>query len=146
MRMVATGAFRFNLGVLIRWLLVAAALWCMLCTGVAMTQRGTAFAQRLGILKGTVTRGPLAPVGRPGIRNSTPVAAARIEITTSTGETVATIQSNSDGTYSVQLVPGTYFVRVIWPTTPFGNKPPQTIIIGKGEITQLDIRVDTGIR
>jgi carboxypeptidase family protein len=122
-----------------RLLFAGAVLYCLLWAGVAQADLGT--------LKGRVTRGPLAPVERVGIPNSAPVAAARLEITTSTGGKITTVGSDSDGEYSAQLAPGTYLVTVTWPAGAF-NRPnlPATVTIKAGESTHLDIRLDTGIR
>jgi hypothetical protein len=122
-----------------RLFLITAALSCLLWTGVVRVESAT--------LEGRITRGPLFPVERIGVRNAAPVAAARLEIKVPNGRKVASVESNSAGKYSVQLAPGTYLVTVISPAGAFNRpNPPATVAIKAGEVTHFDIRLDTGIR
>jgi Carboxypeptidase regulatory-like domain len=124
---------------MMRTLLGAAILCCLLGGALALAASGR--------LEGSVSRGPLAPVERPGILNSAPVAGAAIEIATPAGKKIATVQSDSNGRYSAQLPPGTYRVVVTSPAAAFHRKNvPATVTLKAGQITRLDIRLDTGIR
>ncbi len=125
---------------------VTAALACLLCVGIAKAQLGPLSMRASGILEGTITRGPLTPVERPGIPSSAPVAAAQIEIATPDGKKAATVQTDSAGKYSAQLAPGTYVVTVTSPARALSKNLPATVTITEGATTHLDIRLDTGIR
>jgi Carboxypeptidase regulatory-like domain len=122
-----------------RMLFTRVALCCILWAGVAQ--------EALGTLEGRITRGPLTPVERLGIPNSAPVARARLGIATPTRQKITTVESNSEGEYSVQLAPGTYLVTVISPAGAFNRpNPPLTVTVKANKPTHLDIRLDTGIR
>jgi carboxypeptidase family protein len=125
---------------------VAAVLACLMCAGAAKAQLGPPSMRGSGTLEGTIARGPLTPVERPGIPSSAPVAAAQIEIATPDGKKAATVQSDSAGEYSAQLAPGIYVVTVTSPATALSKNLPATVTIKEGAATHLDIRLDTGIR
>ncbi len=122
-----------------RVLFTGAFLCCLSWAAVAQARSGT--------LEGRITRGPLAPVERLGIPNSAPVAGARLEIAAPTREKIATVESNSEGEYSVELATATHLVTVTSPAGAFNRpNPPLTVSVKAGEPTHLDIRLDTGIR
>lgn len=125
---------------------VAAVLACLMCAGIANARFEAPSMPGSGTLEGTITRGPLTPIERPGIPSSAPVAAAQIGIATPDGKKAATVQSGSAGEYSVQLAPGTYVVTVTSPARALSKNLPATVTITEGATTHLDIRLDTGIR
>ncbi len=127
--------------------LVIAALAIVLASaGIATAQPTASIAPGIGVLEGTVTRGPISPLSRPGVPNSAPVAEAQLQITDPTGKVVATAQSASDGSYSVELPPGDYLVSIASPTTRFGRRGPTEVTITAGQRAHLDLQIDTGIR
>jgi hypothetical protein len=102
------------------------------CASTPMKLVGTGVA-------GTVTRGPITPVcvaeqpcdgPAPGIRVSISQQGAIVERTTTA----------ADGTFAVALFPGRYLCTVA------GRAPSQTFDVETGDVTHLDVRVDTGIR
>jgi carboxypeptidase family protein len=127
-------------------LIVAALAMLLISAQVAAAQPAATPAPGSGTLEGIVTRGPLAPLERMGVPNSTPVAEAQLEIADSSGKVVATAQSASDGSYSVDLPIGTYAIRVVSPASRFGKHYPATVTIAAGQRAHLDIQIDTGIR
>ena len=106
---------------------------------------------QVGALEGRVSIGPLTPVERVGVPTPTPppevYAARSINIFQANGKTlVANVKINPDGTYRVELKPGTYVVNIARTGLDRGTDLPRTITIVDGQTTHLDIDIDTGIR
>jgi hypothetical protein len=105
-------------------------------------------APAMGVLSGRATFWPVAPVAGPGIsRTARPVAGARIMIYGPGGVEVATVTTDPDGRYRVELPPGRYRLEM-GPGGPGRHTKdlPAEITIAPGQETRRDIRVDTGIR
>lgn len=105
-----------------------------------------------GILKGHVDIGPLQPISQAGVPEPTPsaeiYAAWRIVVFSEDGiREIASSTINSAGMYEISLPPGSYLVAGR-PASGTGllGQPKQPVEIFKGEITQQDISIDTGIR
>jgi hypothetical protein len=108
-------------------------------------------AAQTGSLRGTVTVGPLTPVERVGV--PTPIPAP--EIFTSRGLNIyksgsilvfASLNFNTDGTYSIDLPAGAYDVKLKDAGIQFSKGLPAAVTITAGKVTTLDISIDTGIR
>jgi hypothetical protein len=101
-----------------------------------------------GVLLGRVTQGPMVPVERvdhvvpPG-----PVVGAQILISDVDGNRVATLVTDEQGRYRVDLAPGSYRVDMVR-VGRFGLSKdlPATVTVYAGQESRLDVRVDTGIR
>ncbi len=104
-----------------------------------------------GFLEGKVTIGPLCPVERnPPDPRCQPTEetykAWPIAVYTPDKETkVAQIEPLVNGTYKVELPVGEYVVD-LEKQHMFGKNLPAAVTIKKGEITTLNIDIDTGIR
>ena len=106
---------------------------------------------QVGTLEGRVSIGPLTPVERVGVPTPIPppevYAARSINIFQTDGKTlVANVKINPDGTYRVELKPGTYVVNIARTGLDRGTDLPKTITIVNGQTTHLVIDIDTGIR
>lgn len=106
-----------------------------------------------GTLEGKVTVGPLTPVVRAGEPEPTPppeVFTSRgLAIFKADGQTlVKRLAFQADGTYQVELPAGQYVVDLDHQrnTIEHARGLPAQVEIRAGEITQLDIDIDTGIR
>jgi hypothetical protein len=105
-----------------------------------------------GILHGKVTVGPLQPVERAGVPSPTPppevFTSRSINIFQSDGKTlVANAHFSPDGTYRVNLPPGTYIIDIPHNGGLGSAKGlPKTITIDSNQTVELDIDIDTGIR
>ncbi len=104
-----------------------------------------------GILEGQVTIGPLVPVERIGVPTPTTppeaYAARSLDIFQPDGATlVVNVKIDSDGTYRVELPPGTYVVKLASTGIDRGVSLPQTVEIVSGQSLRLDFDIDTGIR
>ena len=113
----------------------------------------TATPQNLatGTLRGHVTIGPLVPVLREGEPEPTPApevyAARQIVIYESDGKSVvARVEINPQGNYEASLPVGVYIVDINRIGIDSASGLPQEVEIKEGEITILDVDIDTGIR
>ncbi len=104
-----------------------------------------------GTLEGKVAVGPLTPVEQAGVTPPAPPA----EVFTSRGieirqkddaDVYKTIHFNADGTYAISLHEGTYTVRLISSGIDRAAELPASVKITAGEVTELNITIDTGIR
>ena len=106
--------------------------------------------QANGVLEGRVSIGPICPVERvppdpacqpkPETYQAWPIGVFEGK------HKVTTIVVKADGTFSMELPPGTYVVDHL-KQQHFGKGTlPATVEINSGETTTLDIVIDTGIR
>jgi hypothetical protein len=107
--------------------------------------------QAFGILEGHVTIGPLVPVVREGEVEPTPApevyAAREIVVFAQDGETeVARLQIDAGGNYRAELPVGVYVVDINHSGVDSAAGLPHEIEITAGNVTRLDIDIDTGIR
>jgi hypothetical protein len=108
-------------------------------------------AVELAVLQGNVTVGPLSPVVRsdetPQPVNPEVYTSRSLNIYREDGETlVKNVPVQGDGTYRVELEPGTYVVTLAPTGIDFSKDLPHTISLKPGETILLDIDIDTGIR
>lgn len=122
--------------------LLAAGIIISACSGLPGTT---------GTLEGKVAIGPISPVEQVG---ATP-ALLPAEAYTSRGieilkggkdDVYKTVHFNADGSYSVSLPAGNYTVRQIADEMYLAKDLPTSVKITAGEVTTLDISIDTGIR
>jgi hypothetical protein len=105
----------------------------------------------MGYLEGRASIGPLQPVERVGVPPPTPSAAvctARglVVLDAQTSAEVARFDLGPDCTYRVALPSGTYRVELQRRGIDLSKDLPQTVTISSGQISRLDISIDTGIR
>jgi hypothetical protein len=104
------------------------------------------------VLTGTVSVGPLGPgpvqLGAPTEEVPAEVYTSRgLQIFAEDGETpIAEVKFKSDGTYWLEITPGTYVVALIPLGIDTADGLPVTLTLKPGETTTLDIVIDTGIR
>lgn len=104
------------------------------------------------VLQGKVSIGPLSPVEpAPGKAPATLPAelftSRSMDIFQPDGKTlVKNISFNPDGTYKVELPPGTYVIDLKKSGLDQAEGLPKTITLNPGETQTLDITIDTGIR
>jgi hypothetical protein len=104
-----------------------------------------------GVLQGHVTIGPLVPVVQEGVPEPTPApevyASRQIVIYASDGQTeVARVPIDGQGNYRVELPVGTYVVDINHVGIDMAKELPKTVEIKSGQVTRLDVEIDTGIR
>jgi len=104
-----------------------------------------------GTLAGHVDIGPLTPVEQVGVPTPTPApevyAARQVVIYAADGRTeIIRVAINAKGEYQVMLAAGTYWVNINPSGMDRGIDLPKKVEILAGQITTLDISIDTGIR
>ncbi len=125
-----------------RFLIVAVLILASACTAIP---------KETGVLAGDVTIGPLVPALREGEQEPTPwpelYAARKILVLSQDGRReIARVSIEDDGTYQVVLPVGRYMVDIAAGEIERGENLPREIEIFSGQITRLDIDIDTGIR
>ena len=118
---------------------------------IALLTACTPTTQATGTLRGLVTIGPLVPVQREGVPDPTPAPevyeARKVVIYESDGKTEVTrADINAQGEYEVILPVGSYVVDINRIGIDSASGLPAEIVIREGEVTILDIDIDTGIR
>ena len=102
---------------------------------------------RTGLLEGKVTLGPITPVEQIGGESNTEPYAAIIDVATLDGDVVETVESGSDGAFSVRLPAGSYRLVPHSPKdAPLPYAAPLDTTIVAGETTKVEIAYDSGIR
>ena len=104
-----------------------------------------------GILEGVVTVGPLIPVERAGVPTPAPppevFTSRALEVFKADGKTlVKHVPFQADGTYRVELPPGTYVVDIEHTGIDHAAGLPVRVVIHSNEVTRIDVDIDTGIR
>jgi len=126
------------------YFLLALAIFTTACSA-------TPTSQETGVLEGHLTIGPLSPVTIAGQAEPTPApevyAAYPIVIYEPDGKTEVTrVTADADGNYRLVLPVGTYLVNTQPEGIAFSKDLPQEITILNGQVTRLDVDIDTGIR
>lgn len=126
-----------------RALMVVVAVGALLVAGCGKDDTGT--------LTGTVTIGPLVPNLQEGEPQPTPrpedYAAREIVVLNNSGiSEVARVSIGADGSYSILLLPGVYTVDINHAGTDRADGLPKQVTVAQGEITRLDVDIDTGLR
>jgi hypothetical protein len=104
-----------------------------------------------GVLEGHVSIGPLDPVAQEGVPESTPspimYADRKIVIFNEAGQQEITqVDIEPTGNYQVSLPVGRYMVDINHLGIDLAKGFPQQVEIRRGQTTQLDVDIDTGIR
>jgi hypothetical protein len=105
----------------------------------------------VGHLEGRATIGPLQPVERVGVPPPTPSPAActargLIVYAADSGAEVVRFSFGPDCTYRAELAPGNYRVELDRRGIDISKNLPQNVTITNGQVTRLDVCIDTGIR
>lgn len=103
-----------------------------------------------GILKGKITIGPLCPVERvppdPNCQPKQETFDAWPIAVYSEDTKMSDLMPKLDGTYSIELKPGEYTVKLGKESRIGGSNLPADITIEAGQPVVLDVDIDTGIR
>jgi hypothetical protein len=101
-------------------------------------------AGTLGGVRGTVTRGPIAPVCREGVPCTAPASGVTL-VFVRAGVRVAAVTTSGQGTYRVVLPAGRYVVRRL--RAPLvGGMVPSIVTVRIGRLSVVNFSIDTGIR
>jgi hypothetical protein len=100
-------------------------------------------------VRGVVVEGPIVPVERPGVPDSRPVPGAIVSVQPAGGGAEITRQTaDAVGMFQIALPPGSYRL-VPLPPDPgqiFPRGIPQDVVVGPGQVLDLTLTMDTGIR
>ena len=125
--------------------LPAALALALLAVGLAAACGGA--SRPTGLLEGSVTVGPVQPVEQIGGGSNARPYAAVIDIETPDGDAVATVESGSDGRFSVRLEESAYRLVPRSPKgRPFPMAKPLDTSVTAGKTTTVEILYDSGIR
>ena len=97
-------------------------------------------------IEGRVTIGPQCPVEQMGSPCPDAPYAALITVTRN-GDAIDQARSRADGTFRMRLDPGTYSIvagPIDGSSMPFGRQVE--VVVERGELTHVDLSVDSGIR
>jgi hypothetical protein len=115
----------------------------------------TGKSAEFGTLVGTVKIGPIWPVEQPGENPPVPpevFIVRKVVIYEKTGNKVIReveirqIDQGQTGYYRVELSPGIYIVDINHLGIDYSSDVPKQVEIADGEVVNLDIDIDTGIR
>jgi hypothetical protein len=119
----------------VRRLLVLAAIPLLSsCGGGQQALHGGA-----GGLRGTVVRGPITPTCSKGTSCTAPAGGLKLTFSKD-GKVVARVTTGDDGTYTVRLPTGSYFVMGVQPVRP------QHVDVSGDGFRRVDFSIDTKIR
>jgi hypothetical protein len=99
-------------------------------------------------IRGVVLEGPIWPVDRPGVLNTRPVPGAVISVRrASGGPEILRQKADSEGRFHLALDPGVYVLVALapWSRWELPHGIPQTIVVTKGHVPDVALRMDTGI-
>jgi hypothetical protein len=96
-------------------------------------------------VRGTVRIGPISPVQQQGQPSDAPYAADLV-VTDSAGAVVARVRSGADGSFGVDLAPGSYTITGATGTTPPTPPGPQAFTVRAHEFSVVTLAYDSGIR
>jgi hypothetical protein len=101
-----------------------------------------------GTVTGSITRGPMSPVSRPGVPapSAQPVIGAELKLIDPKGAVVATARTDARGLYRIAVQPGQYRVERGAGFTGPAKNLPALVSVSAGNETRFDVIVDTGIR
>ena len=123
-----------------RWLAFSLASLALVACGTQPAKAGTG-------LQGTVTIAPTCPVERLGAPPCVAPLAATISVRSTTGREVTRFRSASDGTFKLNLAPGTYTLVGISSGPAGMPRPiPVTVTVVDGQYAQVNVTFDSGIR
>jgi hypothetical protein len=108
--------------------------------------------QEQGVLEGTISIGPICPVETdPPQAECLPTAetykAYPVSLWTSEGgQKVAQLSPALDGSFSIELDPGEYLIKLDKESSIGGSNLPLKVVVRDLEKTTVSIDIDTGIR
>lgn len=99
-------------------------------------------------IAGTVTIGPTQPVATPGSTNSQPYSAELVFAPEGGAhlKRPATVKSAEDGTFRVNLAPGTYVIQAAETQGGPPTLAPITVVVEPHQFAEVEVGFDSGIR
>jgi hypothetical protein len=121
------------------------------CSSTAGVENGDLILAGSGTLAGLVSIGPICPVEQEGVPCPVPpevYAGVHVVVREEVdGDLVARVGLDGEGRYRVDLPAGRYQVTLDHELgIDRGSSPTHTVEIRRGQTTELDFEIDTGIR
>ena len=128
--------------------LLGAGLAVVGCAGVPSEVTAGGGARGEGTLAARVVRAPISPVeGLPGRDDSAPAPGVSFKLTRLEGGGAEIAITNDRGEFRKRLAVGSWRVELSSDASVgFSKDLPRTVSVSAGHETQIDIRLDTGIR
>jgi hypothetical protein len=123
---------------------LSGALIALVATAVAVALWPAASAPTDSGLQGRVWLGPLSPVQHVGA-NERPYSAT-LKVLGPDNRVVATVRSNQDGHFRVDLAQGAYVLQGVSGSNGFPHANPLSVVVAAHRFTQAQVSFDTGIR
>ena len=103
--------------------------------------------QRLGTIRGSVLLAPTCPVEStespcPG----RPLAGVPVRVVDADGNVRASAVSGDDGAFTIDVAPGSYLLTASIEEDPARSVKPVRVAVRAGEVVDMDVLVDSGIR
>jgi hypothetical protein len=119
-------------------ILVLLVMFLTACTSISPTPMDSG-------VDGQAFIGPMCPVVQEGQECPDQPYQAVLTINSLTGERIAQIQTEKDGTFQIPLPPGEYILHPESPNVmPFASE--QAFTVEEGKFTQIIVTYDSGIR
>lgn len=105
----------------------------------------------LGTISGRISAGPACPVAGAPIcgPGESGVAGITVKVLSGSGRApVASVFSAADGSFTIDLPPGTYTINIDPRPTPpsFTKDVPMQVVVAAGRVTTVNIVIDSGVR
>jgi hypothetical protein len=113
----------------------------------ACARGGSASNEGNGTIRGSVLLGPTCPVER--ISSPCPphvLADTRVEALDMNGDLRASVVSDADGRFEMQLDPGEYVLTAVIEGDTARSAKGSSVRVRSGEVTRANVLVDSGIR
>jgi hypothetical protein len=103
--------------------------------------------EQLGTIRGSVLLAPTCPVEStespcPG----RPLAGVPVRIVDADGNVRASAVSDDDGSFTIDVAPGSYLLTASIEEDPARSVAPVRVMVRAGEVEHADVQVDSGIR
>ena len=127
----------------------AVPLLLLLSATLAACARGPVAGQggALGTIRGAVLLAPTCPVQSVGSPcPGRPLAGVRVRVVDDGGTVRARAVSGNDGTFVIDVAPGSYLLTASIQEDPARSVAPVRVSVRAGEVVHSDVLVDSGIR
>jgi Carboxypeptidase regulatory-like domain len=101
----------------------------------------------LGTIRGSVLLAPTCPVETAKSPcPARPLAGVPVRVVDADGDVRASAVSGDDGSFTIDVAPGTYLLTASIEEDPARSVKPVRVEVRAGEVVHADARVDSGIR
>lgn len=110
-------------------------------------QPGTGSDEDLGTIRGTVLLGPTCPVETAESPcPPEPLAGVSVRAVDAEGDVAASAVSDAEGRFVMDVTAGRYTLIAATGDDPARSSKPVTVDVSSGQVVDMDVLVDSGIR